>query len=354
MRQPSYGAACAGVKRARTFDDVIATWGHALAPVGALAAGGIGAALGASLDGRLLRRVSRAAWVRAGLAAAGAGGAAGLGMAVLRHLVPGLAGAWRPPAPVVLTLAAVAAAAAPGSGWPARLVPLVRGGAALLAAAALLPPWGAARVPLRPGAVALGLAVGAGMAGVALAARALGRERAAPGAPAGLVAALALVAGAGYATGVSPFVLCALVAAVAANAPRRRHAARRLRRLLARGERLAVAGLGLAAAALLARPTAWLVAAGVLVAGLGAAGGGAAVRWGGLLLRMPAPPAARAAPGSLGLALAVNFALMNEAGAAALTAAVSAVLAARLAAPALGRLVAAPRAPWRRAAATAP
>jgi hypothetical protein len=257
---------------------------------------------------------------------------------------------------VLLTLAAVAAAAAAGPSTRrlARLVPLEGGYVTVLAAAAVLAPWGAARVPLRPGAVALGLAGGAG---VALVVRALVRRaRASADAHAGLVAALALAAGMGYVTGVSPFVLCALVAAVAVNAARHRHALRRLRRLLARGERLAVAGLGLAAAPLLARPTAWLLAAGVLLAGLGAAGGWAAVRWGGMLLRVPPwPPAAPAAPtlaapGSLGLALAVNFGLMNDAGAAVLTVAVIAVLAARLAAPALGRLVTASRAPLRPAA----
>lgn len=316
---------------------MIASWGPALAPVAALAAGGMGAGVGASLDGRLLRRLPRAGWVRAGLAAAGAGGAAALGAAVFVRLAPALAGAWRPQGSVLLTLAAVAVAAGPSGARPARLVPLGRGYAALLAALAVLAPWGGARVPLRPGAVALALAGGAGAAGAAGAA--LGA-----GAPAGLLAALALAAGAGYVTGVSPFVLCALVAAVAVNAAPRRSGPRRLRRLLARGERLAVAGLWLAAAALLARPTAGLLAAGVLVAGLGAAGGWAAARWGGPLLRVvpgplaaaPAAPAATpimAGSGNLALALAVNFALMNDVGAAVLTAAAVAVLTVWLAGP---------------------
>ena len=75
-----------------------------------------------------------------------------------------------------------------------------------------------------------------------------------------VLATLAFGAGVGYATGLSPFVVCALAAVVIVHAspPARRHA---IRRVLAEWERPVVAVLLVITGALLTLPTAWILLA---------------------------------------------------------------------------------------------
>src|SRR5207302_1075712 len=208
MVTASYGAACARVKRARTYDlvnpilalgllavagllaarlprpssprppslDLAVTAGaplvllglvlgpgiellarplwRALAPLTAFAVGWIGAALGARFEWRYVRRIPRATGL---LAAAGAGAAflvVALGAWLLAWRVPSLAAVWAPRLPTVLGLAAVAAASGPGAvtavaravGVAPRLARALSRAAALETAAAAL----AMGVPLAP------------------------------------------------------------------------------------------------------------------------------------------------------------------------------------------------------------
>src|SRR2546429_1472242 len=88
---------------------------RALAPLTAFAIGWIGAARGARFGWRYVRRIPRGTWL---LAAAGAGAAflvVALGAWLLARRVPSLAPLWVPRLPTVLGLAAVAAASGPGA-----------------------------------------------------------------------------------------------------------------------------------------------------------------------------------------------------------------------------------------------
>jgi hypothetical protein len=126
-----------------------------------------------------------------------------------------------------------------------------------------------------------------------------------------LLAALLFGAGIGYAADLSPFLVCALAAAVIVNVSPRRHV---VRQVLSDSERAAYAGLLVITGALLRLPTAWLLVAAPLLAGLRAA-----VKWGvvsGGRFAFPLPEVApgvglgTVAQGGVALACGLTFALV--------------------------------------------
>ncbi|HEX4573978.1 MAG TPA: hypothetical protein VH158_02515 [Gemmatimonadales bacterium] len=330
-----------------------------LAPVTALALGWIGATLGARFEWRSLRRLPRTTMVGALLSATAAYVVVALAAGDGALLVPALSAAWAPRLPAVLTLAAVAAASGPGAvALVARAVG-VRGSVAraLARVATLETACGAVAltIPLalhRPhppaGNVELGwlawlvFAVGSG-ALVGLVFGSLARLGPSSGdGDLALVAALLFGAGIGYAADLSPFVVCALAAALIVNVAPRRQA---VRRTLAAGAPAAYVVLLVIVGALVRLPTAWLLVAAPVLAGLRIA-----AKWGseGLARALGfrgdarAPGLATVAQGGATLAFGLNFFLLyggqGESAGAVLTTIVGCVLAAQLAAPAVGRL----------------
>lgn len=273
-----------------------------VAPLAALALGWIGAALGARFEWRYLRRIPRGIWFLAALEAAAAFLSVAFGAALLARWRPALAAAWTPRLPAILTLAAAAAAAGPGAVLlVARLAGIRPRAARAVARVALLEAGYAAlalSVPLalhRAHATAesaelgwlawLVFTAGSG-ALIGLVFQSLTRLR--PGrAELGfaLFGALVFGAGIGYAADLSPFLVCALAAAVIVNVSPRRHAARQV---LADSERAMYAGLLVIAGALLRLPTAWLLVAAPLLAAVRAAAQWGAVRGGRVAFPLPA------------------------------------------------------------------
>src|SRR6266581_985176 len=159
-----------------------------------------------------------------------------------------------------------------------------------------------------------------------------------------LLASLLFGAGIGYAAELSPFVVCALAAALIVNLAPRRHA---VQRLLADGERPLSAVVLVIAGALLALPTAWILAAVPLLAALRIAAMWASVRGGRVALQLPAWPRdaglATVAQGAAATALGLNFFLVYGgpgagSGRAVLTTVLLGVVVAQAAAPPLLRL----------------
>ena len=335
---------------------------RALAPVTALALGWIGAALGARFEWRYMRRIPRDVWLVAALSTASAFAAVALAAALLARLVPALGAAWTPRLPAVLTLAAVAAVSGPGA---VTLVARTLGLGELVArriarvavletaAGALaitLPLW-LHRPPAASGAggaelgwlASLVFAVGSG-ALVGMAFLSISRLRPAPaGLGFALLATLAFGAGLGYAADLSPFVVCALGAALIVNVSPRRHVARRA---LADGAHPLSAVCLIVTGALLTLPTAWILVAAPLLALVRVAAQWAAVRLGRDALRLhDVPPQvglATVAQGTTAIALGVTFFMTYgghgtdvAGGAAVLATVVGGVAAAQLAAPTL-------------------
>jgi hypothetical protein len=331
---------------------------RSLAPVTALAIGWIGAGLGVQFEWRSVRRISRRAWLLAALPSGAAFGAVALGAWMLTRALPAVAAAWTPRLAAILTLAAVAAVSGPGVvALVAREAGLRRSTARGLVRAASLETLVGALLFIVPVALHRGhwlttiaFAVGsAALVGVAF----LALMRVWPaGADIGfaVLATLAFGAGVGYATGLSPFVVCALAAAmiVHASPPARRHA---IRRVLAEWERPVVAMLLVITGALLTLPTAWILLAVPFLAAARAAAKWADVRYGVRTLALasvphPPPPPPPPPPniglgtiaqGSVAVALGVAFLLLYGApsGAAVLTTVVLGVACALLAAPPL-------------------
>lgn len=329
---------------------------RSLAPVTALAIGWIGAGLGARFEWRSVRRISRRAWLLAALPSGAAFGAVALGAWMLTRALPALAAAWTPRLAAILMLAAVAAVSGPGVvALVAREAGLRRSTARGLVLAASLETLVGALLFFVPvalhrgdGLTTIAFAVGsAALVGVAF----LSLMRVWPaGADIGfaVLATLAFGAGVGYATGLSPFVVCALAAVVIVHAspPARRHA---IRRVLAEWERPVVAVLLVITGALLTLPTAWILLAVPFLAAARAAAKWAAVRYGVRTLPLapvPLPPPPPPPPniglgtiaqGSVAVALGVAFLLLYGApgGAAVLTTVVLGVACALLAAPLL-------------------
>ena len=332
---------------------------RALAPLTAFAIGWIGAALGARFEWRYVRRIPRGTWL---LAAAGAGAAflvVALGAWLLAWRVPSLAAVWAPRLPTVLGLAAVAAASGPGAvtavaravGVAPRLARALSRAAALETAAAAL----AMGVPLalrHPVAWTVFAVSGGALVGwvcSSVTRRALaGRDLTAP-----LVGSVLLGAGVGYATDVSPFIVCALAGLVTVNASPRR---RELRTTLRAWERPMYALVLIISGALLALPTVWIIAAVPALQALRIAARWVSTRYARLALPLrDLPPHFRlgtVAQGGTALALAVNYFITYgsgpespgggasgmDAGAAVLTTMVLGVALAQLAAPPLMRL----------------
>jgi len=332
-----------------------------LAPVTALAIGWIGARLGAGFDWRYVRRVPRGVWLLALVSSAATLLAVAVAAWFVARLVPPLGLAWTPRLPAILALAAVAATSEPGA--VARVAQAVgmrrRATRALGRVAALETACGALAmtVPLalhRPhqpaGSPELGwlswivFAVGSsalvGLMFVSFTRLRPAREDMSLA----LLASLLFGAGIGYAAELSPFVVCALAAALIVNLAPRRHA---VQRLLADGERPLSAVVLVIAGALLALPTAWILAAVPLLAALRIAAMWASVRGGRVALQLPAWPRdaglATVAQGAAATALGLNFFLVYGgpgagSGRAVLTTVLLGVVVAQAAAPPLLRL----------------
>jgi len=327
---------------------------EALAPVTALGIGWIGATLGARFEWRYLRRIPRGAWLLAALASVAVFAAVALAAWLLTSVVPALATAWTPRRPAVLTLAAVAAASGPGAvARVARAMGIRKSVAHMLALAATLETACGAlamTVPLAlhgphpPGGSAvlgwLSWIVFAAASGtlVGLVFLALTRLRPAPADLAfALLATLLCGAGIGYAAELSPFVVCALATALIVNTSPARRAARRV---LAEWEHPLYAILLVVAGALLTLPTAGILVAVPLLAGVRAAATWAAARYGRLALGLAGVPPhiglGTIAQDGAAVALALNFFIIyGDPGGAVLTTIVLGVVTAQLMAPPL-------------------
>jgi len=299
-----------------------------LAPLTALALGWLGAALGARFEWRYLRRIPRGIWLLAALEAASAFLSVAFGAALFARLRPALAAAWIPRLPAILTLAAAAAAAGPGAAVLVARIGGVRprvaravAGVALIeagcAALALTVPLALHRAHASTESAELGwvawlvFTTGSG-ALLGLVFRSLTRlrpDRAELGVI--LLATLLFGAGIGYAADLSPFLVCALAAAVIVNVSPRRHA---VRQVLSDSERVAYAGLLVITGALLRLPTAWLLVAAPLLAGLRAAAKWGVVRGGRVAFPLPAVAPdvglGTLAQGGVALACGLTFALV--------------------------------------------
>jgi hypothetical protein len=330
-----------------------------IAPVTALAIGWLGATLGARFEWRQVRRIPPAQWRVALVSATAALAAVALAARLALRLVPALGAAWAPRLPAILTLGAIAAASGPVVvALVARITGVGRRAARTAARWATLETAYAAlllTIPLalhRPRAPASGsspvlewlsaivFTAGsgalAGMVYVSLARLRPGRADL----NFALFATLLFGAGVGWAADLSPFVVCALAAAVIVNvapAPRR-HVARQL---LDRWLPAACAVVLLVAGASLALPTRWILVAAPLAAGVRIAARWATVRYGRGPLRLTALPAdaglATAAQGGAAVALGLTFATMYGSG-GVLTTVVLGTAVAQLAAPRLLRV----------------
>ena len=331
----------------------------ALGPVAALAIGWIGAAFGARFEWRYVRRIGRVTWLLAGLSAVTAFALVALGAWVLGRVVPALASAWTPRLPALLTLGAVAAASGPATvALVARAVGIPqRVARAFLLAAALETACGALvfTLPLAlhrahplGGHAALGwpawliLAVGSGaLVGTVF----LGLTRQlAEREHVGLVllATLLFGAGVGYAAELSPFLVCALAAAVIVNASPQRPA---VRQVLVDWVPPIYGILLVIVGASLTLPTAWILVAVPALAAARAVVKWAARRYGSVALSLDglAPNAGlgTVAQGAVAIAMGLNFVMVygdggtGGSGGGLLTTIVLGVAAAQLAAPPL-------------------
>ncbi len=335
----------------------------ALTPLTALVVGWVGARLGARCEWRLLRRVRRETW---GVVAAQA--IAGIGVVFVAawlgaRLVPGLAAAWTPRLPAALTLGGVAIIpgakpterAARAAGVPPQLARRLRrvalvdaacGTIACAFALALGHPRGGRVLPgwLAWLAVAVGSGVLVGLVFVGLS-RLAGRDE---DLDLACFATLLLGAGIGYATGLSPFLVCAVASALIVNVSPH---GRRVRAALAAWEGPTYAILLVLVGAALTPPTVWVLAAVPLLGVLRLA-----VQWSTLRSGLAYLPAAgvplnaglaSAAQGGAALALGLSFSLVYAAPGAAgagavLTTIALGVVLTHAVAPALMRLAFAP------------
>ncbi len=328
---------------------------RALAPVTALGIGWIGAVFGAQLEGRLLRRIPRRMWALAAFQAAAVLGLTAGAAWLLTRAVPALAAAWRPTLPALLTLAAAATISGPGAvALVARAAGVRRSLARALGLAALLDTAFGALVftfalglfhPRQPFAgAALGWAHWVAVAvaasgGVGVLFVWLSRLRAQPQELGlDLVGVMLFGAGVGYAADLSPFVVCALAAALIVNlSPHKR----RVQALLRAWEDPIYAVFLILAGALLDLPTVWLVPAALLLGAVRVAARWAAVRYGRERLHVrDLPPnlgLATVAQGGVAVALGLSFTLVYAgAGTILTTVLLGVALAQAIAAPLMG------------------
>jgi len=342
---------------------------RALAPVSAFAIGWIGALLGARFEWRYVRRIPRAAWLLGATTATAVVVVVALGAWLLARLAPPLATVWTPHLPAVLGLAAVAAVSGPRAVTAvAQAVGLRKSASrAFERAAALETACGAVvmivplalhRSQLGAGNPELGwvswivFAAGSGVL-VGLVFLSVTRLRAArEEAGLALAACMLFGAGIGYATDLSPFVVCALAAVLIVNASPRR---RQMQTALAEWERPICAVFLIIAGALLTLPTVWILAAVPVLAALRVGARWASARYARVALRLRDVPShiglGTVAQGGTALALGINYFLMyggrpdtpgggiaGDAAGAVLTTLVLGIALAQLAAPTLMRL----------------
>ena len=290
-----------------------------LAPVMALAIGWTGASFGARIPWRLIRRVPPAFVTVASLPAAASFLAVTVVAIVLALLIPALRAAWRPLALVSFTLGALAAVAASAVVQLVAQMGGVRHARAkrLALGTTIQTAWGALAFTLilaadHPRGHLGGPLGGAGWlilvlgSGVLLGVMFLGfsRLRTADDLPLALLGTVLFGAGVGYAAGLSPFIVCAIGAAIVVNySPERRAVARRL----AAWEPPIYVVFMVLAGALLRLPTLWIVPAACILAAVRIA-----ARWGAGRLAKDRPSLGMAgiAQGSVVLALALNFLLV--------------------------------------------
>jgi hypothetical protein len=312
---------------------------HALAPLTAFGIGSIGAAFGARLDWRLLRRIPPRAW---GLGAAVAGtvfAVTALAAWALIRTVPPLAAAWSPGSPAVVTLAAVATISA---GWAGpklvRRTALFDTAFAALVIALVLPllqPHGALR------GVALTVLASGGLAALFVWLAHWHPDPAHLGIE--LFGVILAAAGFGYATGLSPFVVCALTTALIVSfSPQ----PGRVRALLAEWGPSIYTAFLIVVGARLQLPTVWLLPAALLLASVRIGARWASVRFGRTWPAVRALPPhfglTTVTPGAAGVALAAGFDLVygGSGGGAVLTTVLVGVLLAEAMAGPLRQLAA--------------
>jgi hypothetical protein len=318
---------------------------RALAPAQALGIGWIGAAFGARLEWRLLRRIPRHVWALAALQAGAVLVLTVVTARLLTRAAPALAPVWHPTAPALLTIAAAAMMSGPGA--VALAARAVRARTRLARALGL-----AALVDTAFGALVFALALGLSQphrsfAGVALGwahwvavaivssggvgvlflwisrlwgdadVDALGLD---------LLGVVLLGAGLGYAADLSPFIVCALATALIVNiSPLKR----RVQALLVSWEPPVYAVFLVVVGALLDLPTLWLVPAALLLGVVRVA-----VRW-AVVRDAHGWRDSAAQPPHLPLALALSFNLIyaGSGGSLLTTVLIGVVLAQATAAP---------------------
>ena len=186
----------------------------ALAPLIALVIGWTGAAFGSRIHWRVARRIPRDLWVLAAVRAGASFLAVAGGVMALAWLVPALQASWRPIVVVALALASLAAVARRTRGPRHVLATLETAYGAVFFALVL-----ASDHPRGPVGGAFGglgwltLALGGGVL-VGVLFLGLARLRDPDDLPLALLGTITFGAGAGYAMGVSPFVVCAVAAGV--------------------------------------------------------------------------------------------------------------------------------------------
>ncbi len=231
-------------------------------PVLALAVGWIGALFGARLEWRMIRRISARTWQIGATLALPVLATTAVVAVLLGRALPPVADAWGHPAlAVALALAGALTTAAsqrgPRLGRRNALLDTLFGAVAVVAAVALYHPHGAARMMLLT-------LVGAAVLGGVFIPLARGLREAGDA----VIPAFGLIlwgAGFSYAVGLSPFVVCALEAAVMVSfsPPAVRRA---VTELWHRWERPLYAAFLMIAGALLSPITGWIVLAALALA----------------------------------------------------------------------------------------
>jgi hypothetical protein len=290
-----------------------------LEPIIALGIGWVGASFGARLEWRMLRRVSARTWlVGAALALPVLLTTGAIAWALARS-VPSLGDAWgRPYAAVALILAGAATTAAswrgPKLGRRNALIDTAFGTAAVALGVA----WYHPHLALR--SIILTVIAGAALGGLFAGFTRWQDDRTDVGVGVALTGVIVAGAGFAYATQLSPFVVCALIAAISVSfAP----AALRVsaQRAMRRWEVPLYAAFLIIAGALLRRFTPWLLPAAVLLAVVRATVRWVTVRFGldqmdPIWRSLPFPPPREFAfpvmrQGAAAIALAAGFDLVR-------------------------------------------
>lgn len=299
---------------------------RALDPAMALGIAWAGAAFGASLAWRYVRRIPRALWLLAGIEAVVVLVATGLAGWELVKVIPPLGAALRPTLPTVCALASIAVVTGPSAvAMTARAVGIRRSVRQAFEIAAWLDTAAGALAftlvltlyhPREPsGGVTLGWVSWLGLAvasGLLFGILYLGLTRFSSEPEErdlGLLGVILFGAGVGYAADLSPFVICAVSGAVIVNRSPHRH---RALALLRAWDHPVSAILLIFAGALVTFPTYWIVPAALALVGARAASrwGSVRVARGPLGLARLLPPdlgLAGVAQGTIAVALALNF-----------------------------------------------